>query len=82
MKKVFLDTSYWIALINRKDPFHVQVIQKLKSLKSVHRLRFITTDEVLMELLTFFSSPGSNMRLGTAEMVYDILNDPSIEVIP
>lgn len=53
MKKVFADTSYWIALANPYDYLH-EIAKDLS--KSFEDVAITTTDEVLSELLTYFSS--------------------------
>ena len=52
MKKVFADTSYWIALANPNDNLH-KIAKDLS--KSLENVTITTTDEVLGELLTYFS---------------------------
>ena len=80
MKKVFADTSYWIALANPNDNLHTIAKDLSKSLKNV---TITTTDEVLGELLTYFSSKyGSTFRQKAAQMVRYILNELTIEIIP
>ena len=80
MKKVFADTSYWIALANPNDGLH-EIAKGLS--KSLNNITITTTDEVLGELLTYFSSKfGSIFRQKAAQIVRYILNEPIIEVIP
>ena len=80
MKKVFADTSYWIAIANPNDSLH-QIAKDLSS--SLKNVTIATTDEVLGELLTYFSSKYGNIfRQKAAQMVRYILNELTIEVIP
>ncbi len=79
MRQVFVDTSYWIALVNTKDKLHQRVKTVLPSLTSVH---FVTTDEVLVEFLTYFSSYGPEKRYRVGKRVQDIMNSSNIEVLP
>jgi uncharacterized protein len=47
---IFVDTSFWVALTNRRDPHHVEA----KALLAAHsRDRLITTNEVRGETWTF-----------------------------
>jgi predicted nucleic acid-binding protein len=47
---IFVDTSFWVALANRRDPHH----EEATSLLAVHdRDRLITTNEVHGETWTF-----------------------------
>lgn len=65
MKKVFADTSYWIALANPNDTLH-KIAKDIS--KSLTDITITTTDEVLGELLTYFSSKyGSIFRQITQE---------------
>ncbi len=79
MIKVFADSFYWISLINSKDKWHSKARQISKSLSES---TLITTDEVLTEVLTYFSASGTNMRALVTRIIKDILNDPNVEVIP
>lgn len=59
MREVFVDTFFWIALANSRDPHH----QRTKALQqSLRSARLVTTDEVLVEFLTFYAGYGSAMH--------------------
>jgi predicted nucleic acid-binding protein len=79
MREVFVDTFFWIALANSRDPHHQRAEALQQSLRSV---RLVTTDEVLVEFLTFFAGYGSAMRQSAAQAVRRLLTAPTIEVIP
>jgi predicted nucleic acid-binding protein len=79
MKRIFADTFYWIALANPRDEFHQSVRSKSESLSAC---RLVTTDEVLSELLTYFSKMGDYWRETAASLVKTILDDPNIAVVP
>lgn len=79
MRKIFADTCYWIALLNPKDNWYESVIKISQSLTNY---QIITTEEVLTELLTFYSNSGSLQRKRTVNFVKQIMNNPRIEVIP
>jgi len=79
MKKIFADTSYWVALIDPKDKWHSKALHVSQSLAD---LILITTDEVLSEVLTFFSGYGPHIRKSVAQIVFGILtNETYVEVI-
>jgi uncharacterized protein len=79
MRKIFADTSYWIALIDPKDNWHSKALNLSQSLAGT---LLITTDEVLSEVLTFFSGYSSYIRESVAQIVFGILtNKTYIEVI-
>jgi hypothetical protein len=75
---IFADTLYWIALINPKDVFHVKAKSYDQKEKSVS---FVITDELLIELLTYFSSYGSKIRLKMGQWVQGLLVRPDVKVI-
>lgn len=79
MKTVFVDASYWIAIINPRDQWHDAAKNARKNLGNV---RFVTTEEVLMELLNGFSKCGAEFRKRTAAAVRAISGDPNVMVIP
>ncbi len=79
MKKIFADTFYWIALLNKKDAWHERAMNMSQKFdKSL----VYTTDEVLIEFLSFFKNHGRYLRAKAVEAVYDILENPFIQVIP
>src|SRR5688572_12702240 len=75
----FADTFYWIALTSPQDAWHSRVAAWARSHTSS---RFVTTEEVLSELLTWFSANGPVARSRTADTVRDILRDPLVQVLP
>ncbi|MHC5933001.1 type II toxin-antitoxin system VapC family toxin [Nostoc sp.] len=77
MRLIFADTFYWIAFVNPADTWHTRVRQAFKLLSPC---KLITTDEVLVELLAFYSKSGVQLRQKVANLVRDILDSPDIEV--
>ena len=78
-RTVFADTFYWVAISNPADESHHQ------ALKLAHSLRnslFITTEEVLTEVLAYFSGRGQRLRRRAAQMIRHLLIDPGVHVIP
>lgn len=79
MKRIFADTSYWVALIDPKDKWHSKAVSLSKSLAGE---LLITTDEVLSEVLTFFSGFGPGIRQRVTQIVFNLLtNESYIEVV-
>ena len=56
---LFADTFYWVALLNKRDPFHARVTALGRGLGTA---RLVTTDEVLVEVLNWFSGSGPRWR--------------------
>lgn len=78
MREVFADTSYWVALLSKRDNLHGLAIEVSKDLNA----RICTTDSVLIEFLNFFSEHGSQFRKAAVEMYHIIRNDPNTIVFP
>ncbi|MGI0480404.1 type II toxin-antitoxin system VapC family toxin [Geminocystis sp. CENA526] len=78
MKKIFADTFYWVALINPEDDYHQEV---LKLSYSLSEIIFVTTEEVLIEVLAFYSKSGYHLKQKTTTFINSILENSQIEVI-
>ena len=75
----FADTFYWIALVHPKDAWHGRVL----AWQQAHpNARFVTTEEVLSEVLTWFAPKGPGWRAVAVKMVRSILAEASIQVLP
>jgi len=79
VKKVFVDTLYWVAIVRPGDPWKTPA-QKARS--SIGNVFMVSTDEVLTEFLNALSPGGEHMRKQAVKMVKKILEDPNIKVIP
>lgn len=79
MRILFADAFYWNALLNPRDDFHNQVRDSSQSLVQVS---LVTTDEILTEVLNFFSNYPFYMKHGASEFVDGIFNNHQINVIP
>ena len=78
MTALFADTFYWIALADSADSAHQRALA-LTSERAASRI--VTTDEVLTEYLTFFSTAPELLRREAAESVEGILASSVIRVI-
>jgi predicted nucleic acid-binding protein len=79
MKRVFADTFYWIALINKSDSWY----QRVKSYSvNLENIEIITTEEVLTETINFFAAFPAPMRAAVYQLVVQIIQDHNIQVIP
>jgi predicted nucleic acid-binding protein len=76
--RIFADTFYWVALLNRRDSANRAVLEYSRTLGSA---TLITTDEVLIELLAFCAS-DQQMRMEAAVAVQDVLDSGNVHVIP
>lgn len=78
MNRIFADACYWIALLHRNDQLHAVAHAARKQLKNAH---VVTTDEVLAEVLNFFSSRGYQLRAVAAQTVEELRKDARVTVI-
>ncbi len=76
---LFADAFYWIALTNPGDAFHTRVTAFGSGLSAA---RLVTTDEVLTEVLNWFSRSGPHWRGEAAALVHDLRTDPAVDVLP
>jgi len=79
MTALFADTYYWVALADFADSAHQRALT-LTSERAASRI--VTTDEVLTEYLTFFSSAPEALRREAAESVEGILASSVVRVVP
>jgi uncharacterized protein len=77
VRTIFVDTFYWIARINPRDQWHQKATELSSSLKNAH---LITSEEVLTELLNYFSDYGPETRQAAALIVHRIMDDSNILV--
>ena len=78
MNRLFCDTLYFTALINPKDQWHQSAVA-IEPL--VETLDLVTTEEVLTELLNFYSEFGQRMRFEVSVYVRQLLLNPKFEII-
>ena len=65
MNKVFADSLYWIALINPRDQWHEKAVEVVKSLG---KITFVTTDNILEEVLNFYCERGKHSEISRLKM--------------
>ena len=79
MNAIFADAVYWIALTNPEDQWH----RKATVARKEHpKAELITTEDVLVEVLTYFGGYGPDVRQTASRVVRTILGDPGVEVVP
>ncbi len=77
--RLFADTFYWVALLNPRDASHVRVTSYARA---VCIARLVTTDEVLTEVLNWFSRFGPRWRTEAVSLIHDLRGDPDVDVLP
>ena len=78
MRRLFVDTLYFVALINLNDQWREKAL-RVKS--EISNAKFITTEIVLIEVLNFFSEYGENLRRQVSLFVRDVLEDVDFEIV-
>jgi predicted nucleic acid-binding protein len=78
MRRLFADTFYWIALLNRRDRWNRRVVEVTASLGNHH---LFTTDAVFDEFLAYYSSAPTHLRQQAGSTVRRLLNTPHMTVI-
>ena len=76
MTRVFADTTYYVALANRRDALHERAVAFLGSYSG----RLVTTGYVLLEEANFHSRPA--FRKPFLELLERIKSDPDSEIVP
>ena len=79
MKAIFVDTSYWVAILNEKDDLHTRALVATKKLGSV---RLLTSEMVLTEVLNEFSKYGKHFRKLAASLIHKIKSRTDVGIIP
>jgi uncharacterized protein len=77
MRKVFADAHYWVAILNDQDQSHAAA-EAIST--ALHGTPVITTEEVLTEVLAFFSERGQYLRQSALAFVEGIVSNPGIVV--
>lgn len=79
MKRVFVDTAYWLALTNSFDQYHAKAVEASSTLGNC---RLITTDAVLIEFLNALAGGGTHIHNAAVQMVETIMHNPQVSVVP
>jgi predicted nucleic acid-binding protein len=79
MSAVFADTFYWIALADSADNAHRRALELTSEFANQS---IVTTDEVLVEYLTFFATAHERMRRKALTNAQRILQTPGVYVVP
>ncbi len=79
MKRIFADTSYWIALLNPRDELHERAVASGRSYASD---QIVTSEMVLVEFLNGFCDRGPRLRAAASRAVRTLRSGPNVTVIP
>jgi predicted nucleic acid-binding protein len=79
VRSVFVDASYWIALVNPRDTLH----RTAKSMETaLGMVRFVTSEMVLTELLNDLARGGESMRRTAVSLVSSLRRLPNVSIVP
>src|SRR5258708_29146319 len=78
MRRVFADTSYWIALVNPREQINAKAVNVTQQLSSV---KIMTSEMVLAEVLNSFSDAGP-LRHAVGSMVQKLRSNRDVIVAP
>jgi len=79
LRTVFVDTGFWIAILNPRDELHSRARQVSASLGPA---RLITSEMVLTELLNEFARRGAPLRQAAVAFVRRLRGEVSVEITP
>lgn len=77
-REVFVDTSYWIALLNPRDRLHERANRLSRSLGSI---RMVTSEMVFAELLNDCSGRGETLRRGAVRLIERLRRNPNLQIV-
>ena len=79
MPETFADSFYWIALANPADASHRTALEFSQTSSDS---TLVTTDEVLIEFLNYFSAAGERKRRIVGIMVEETMRNSRVIVLP
>ena len=79
MAKVFLDTSFAIALSATTDQSHIQAVDLANQLEN-DGTRLVTTQAILLEIGNALSK--QKYRIAAAQLLASLVSDPNVEIVP
>ena len=79
MREVFVDTSFFVAILNPRDRLRQRAERVSRALGGV---RLVTTDGVLTEMLNYFAEWGIGQRSAAAQAVSRARGSSFTVVIP
>ena len=78
MRKIFLDTAYLQALVDNRDSLHELALNVTDNLSL---FLSVTSEMVLVELLNALCSKGEYLRKAALDVVDNLRQDSSVEII-
>ena len=79
MRRIFVDTYFWVAWLDPRDPGYDEARAAREQYRTIP---LVTTETVLIELLNFYAESGSFWRGRALELTRGILDSDTISLIP
>jgi predicted nucleic acid-binding protein len=78
MDLIFIDTHYFIAIINRLDQWHATAT---KYAQQISKTRLVTTDCIFVETLNYFAAYSPELKKRAADAIQKFSLNPRIHVV-
>lgn len=78
---IYIDSGFFIAFLDHRDASHMQAHRLNDAYFTDPQIRFITTRDVLNEVLAHFSRSIPETKQGAASLAKELLNDTKYRVI-
>ena len=78
MRVVFVDSGFWIALLDSADQLHARAVALSSALQGV---RLVTTQMVLVEVTDHVSGEGAQLRNLVVDMIRDLQSRSDVEIV-
>lgn len=78
MKKIFVDTSHLVAVINKRDQLHEKALETEREFASVLK---VTSEFVLIETLNYFSKFHQVLKTYACDSIERFLNNPAYQIV-
>ena len=82
MRLLFVDSAFYIAVLNPRDRLHSAATVLRQELAAQSDVLFVTTESVLVEVLTRLSKAGPPFRAAAADFVQRLRDDPRLTILP
>ena len=79
MDSVFADANFWIAKLNPNDNWHESAAIAEETIAD---RAIITTEEVLTEVLNYYSGHSVNQRRAAVRLIDELLASSDVEIVP
>lgn len=79
MRQAFVDTVFWVAVLDPQDNLHHRSVARASALQST---QLVTSELVAIETLNAFCGAGPHLRAAVATMVEGLRTQPNLMVVP